>query len=48
MHEQPEQRSSECADYVGQLSLQLARMARTYGLNQVATLLEMAAIEARR
>jgi hypothetical protein len=46
MHEQPEQHSTACADYVGQLSLQLAQISRAHGLDQVATLLEMAAIEA--
>lgn len=46
MHEQPEQHSTECADYVAQLSLQLAKISRAHGLDQVATLLEMAAIEA--
>jgi hypothetical protein len=47
MHEQPDQHLTECADYIEQLAFQLARIARAKDLIQVATLLEMAAIEAK-
>lgn len=46
MQQQPEQNRAECAEYVCQLSLQLARIARAKDLIGVAALLEMAAIEA--
>jgi hypothetical protein len=47
MHEQPDQHLIECADYIEQLAFQLARIARAKELIQVATLLEMAALEAK-
>ena len=47
MHEQPDEHLIECADYIEQMAFQLAKIARSKDLNQVATLLEMAAIEAK-